>query len=81
MSDPNVQGMQALAEAMIDAGCEGVVGLLADGNGVLALADGRHPSQMSEVLRAYADAIDSINPATDMVGRVTVERPDEEEPE
>lgn len=78
MSEPDMTGMQELAEVMIRAGCEAVVGMLKDGSAVLAVGDGFHPSVLATTLREYADAIDKLR-AGDEIGRVTVEYDDEEE--
>lgn len=71
------EGMVKLASMMIEAGCEGVVGLLVDGHGVLILADGHHPSEIAQLMRDYADAIEGLNRVTDQIGRVVVETEDE----
>lgn len=70
---PDMAGMQDMAEAMMAAGCEAVIGLLKGGHAVLAVADNTDPKVLATILRGYAAAIDGLDEQADLIGRVHVE--------
>lgn len=77
MSKPDTEGMQALAETMLAAGCEVVVALTdTPGVGIFAVADGVGFDRVVRDLRGLADSIEQLRPG-DEIGRVEVEVKDE----
>lgn len=74
MSEPTgTEGMQKLAELMMDVGCEVVIALTnTPGVGVFAVADGVGFDRVVRDLRGLADSIEQLRPG-DEIGHVHVE--------
>lgn len=71
-SENKLSALQALAEAMLDAGCEVSIALADDGHAVLAIADGYKRLNAVAFLRQMADSVEQD--AMNLIGHVQVER-------